>query len=179
MNIFYLDSNPACAPTLMHDKHVVKMILESAQLLCTAHHLAPKGELPDFLVKKTHENHPSAKWCRENQENYFWLARYMLFLTKEYTSRYKKPHRYVELANWLFDNIPDIPQGDFTDPPQCMPDEYKMADTVSAYRNYYTNAKRKDKNGKPMMIYTNRQPPQWLLNEVKFSIIDNKYRAIN
>jgi hypothetical protein len=54
-----------------------------------------------------------------------------------------------------------------------------MADTVSAYRNYYTNAKRKDKNGKPMMIYTNRQPPQWLLNEVKFSIIDNKYRAIN
>ena len=76
MNIFYLDEDPFEAARLQYNKHVVKMILESAQMLCTAHHHYESSV--DIPYKKAHYNHPSTKWTRENASNYSWLYRHMM-----------------------------------------------------------------------------------------------------
>ena len=65
MNIFVLDNDPFKAAEYQCDKHVVKMVLETAQLLCSAHETAP--------YKRTHYNHPCAIWTRSSLSNYMWL----------------------------------------------------------------------------------------------------------
>ena len=81
MNIFYLDKNPTVAASYFYDKHKVKMILECAQMLCTAHIALGNEDVP---YKKSHLNHPSSVWVRANKENYQWLYDHMLALGKEY-----------------------------------------------------------------------------------------------
>lgn len=146
MNIFYLDNDPKLAAQYQCDKHVVKMILETAQLLSAAHRVLDgdeSGKLPDYreniCYKLTHKNHPCAIWTRQSVSNYLWLANHGLGLLEEYTKRYGKIHKtygiMVDLSNFPPDCINDLP---FECPPQCMPDEYKVpGDTVQAYRNYY------------------------------------------
>ena len=140
MNIFYLHEAPGGAATYMYDKNVVKMILESAQMLCTAHHHYGNGD--NVPYKKAHYNHPSTKWVRENANNYRWLFRHMMHLGEEYTRRYGKEHLSIQKC-WdsLCHVPPDIPEGKFTQPPQCMPDEYKTDNSVDAYWNYYIGEK--------------------------------------
>ena len=70
MNIFYIDTCPVKAAQMQCDKHVVKMVLESAQMLCTAHHSFWQHDVP---YKPTHRNHPSAVWARSNSKHYDWL----------------------------------------------------------------------------------------------------------
>ena len=136
MNIFYLDRDPIKAAEMHHSKHVVKMVLEAAQLLCTAHHLA--GNPSDVPYKKTHMNHPSAVWVRSSVANYMWCYEYMLALGAEYTKRYGKHHLTIAKCREILSNVPHaIHAVDFCDPPQCMPDEYKMVDAVDGYRKYY------------------------------------------
>ena len=188
MNIFFLDANSNLSARSLCDKHVVKMILESIQLLCSAHHLHPRGDKYQYLAKLTHQNHPCAVWCRSHSENYIYLTHYTQHLLMEYNFRYNKSHSMSDLFSWLYLNIPDIPNLDetkliklgswyITKPPQCMPDEYKQDDTIEAYRAYYKHGKRVDKNGKNMMVYTKRQPPAWLSSEINFSEMNNKFRA--
>ena len=140
MNIFYLHSCPVKAATLQYNKHVVKMILETAQLLCTAHHELNNHNVP---YKSTHRNHPSAIWARQDAANYTWLYRHMLGLGKEYTKRYGKTHLTIEKCkDVLKDPPPGLQWNEFNEPPQCMPDEYKVpGDSVAAYRNYYEKGK--------------------------------------
>ena len=90
MNIFYLHRDPVIAAKVQYNKHVVKMILESAQMLCTAHH--HYDEDTDVPYKKAHYNHPSTIWTRESDEHYMWLFDHMCALGKEYTKRYGKIH---------------------------------------------------------------------------------------
>jgi len=90
MNIFYLNSDPERAAQLQYNKHVVKMILESAQLLCSAH-IMLDSEI-DVPYKLTHKNHPSAVWTRQSRSNYAWLYFHMMALGKEYKKRYNKEH---------------------------------------------------------------------------------------
>ena len=136
MNIFYLDRDPVKAAQQHYNKHVVKMILEAAQLLCTAHHLS--GNPSDVPYKKTHMNHPSAVWVRSSRSNYLWCYEYMLALGAEYTRRYGKHHLTIAKCREVLANVPHaIHAIDFCDPPQCMPDEYKMADAVAGYKKYY------------------------------------------
>ena len=92
MNIFFLSLDPAEAARLHCDKHVVKMILESCQLLYCAHWMCGTI-MPSNAYKKTHPNHPCAKWVRESQANYRWLCRLGLELCGEYTFRYGKHHK--------------------------------------------------------------------------------------
>lgn len=143
MNIFYLDRNAKVAASYHCDKHVVKMILESAQLLSTAHHIID-GEPSIECYKATHKNHPSALWARHTGLNYRWLWELTENLCREYTLRYKKTHK-VEGSGLLerLENKPyELSDGTFSEPPQCMPDEYKVANnSVEAYRNYYKGAK--------------------------------------
>ena len=101
MNIFYLDNDPVRAAKAHCDMHVVKMILEYAQLLSTAHRLldgkliGKKYELDrynDVIYKATHRNHPSAVWARSNSVHYEWLYSLFIACCNEYTERYGKVH---------------------------------------------------------------------------------------
>ena len=75
MNIFILDEDPKKCAEYHNDKHVVKMILESAQLLCGVHHMVESGlDVPYGL---SHKNHPCSIWARECIENYVWLCDFM------------------------------------------------------------------------------------------------------
>ena len=159
MNIFYLHKSPTIAAQHMCDKHVVKMILESAQLLCTAHHICPSDAVrPEKFYKKTHTNHPCAIWTRNCIGNYKWLCDHAQSLLDEYTYRYGKTHASTSVISWCVSNIPDIPDGELTDIAQCMPDEYKSNDPVIAYRNYYNKAKSHLHNWK------RRQIPHWVVS---------------
>ena len=145
MNIFYLHSDPKVAASYFYDKHKVKMILECTQMLCTAHIALGNDDVP---YKKSHLNHPSSVWVRANNENYQWLYEHMLALGKEYTKRYNKTHLTITKCKDILAVAPlSIPTGDFTEPPQCMPDEYKVDnDSISAYWNYYEQDKYKIAN---------------------------------
>jgi hypothetical protein len=163
MNIFYLDSDPVKAAQVQYNKHVVKMILESAQMLCTAHHHYDNGH--NVPYKKAHYNHPSTIWCRQNARQYMWLYNHMIALGKEYTKRYKKTHLTItKCAEVLKQLPPTIPETIFTEPPQCMPDQYKViGDSLSAYWNYYEQEKQliKGKNEQKIIRTTNIKQLQW------------------
>lgn len=147
MNIFYLDKDPYKSARAMTNKHVIKMILECAQLMCTAHHILDEDNAihKDKLYKPTHANHPSAVWVRGSAENYAWLYSHFLALNSEYTLRYNKVHKTYSLLFETLYNLPiNIPKGVFSQPPQAMPDTYKHYDSVQAYRRYYMNEKIKN-----------------------------------
>jgi hypothetical protein len=135
MNIFYLDREPVIAAKQHYNKHVVKMVLEAAQLLCTAHHVCGDGNVP---YKKTHVNHPSAVWVRSSKAHYMWCYAYMLALGDEYELRYGRRHLTIEKCKDVLANIPyQITEEEISDPPQCMTDEYKMPNAIHGYRKYY------------------------------------------
>ena len=141
MNIFYLHRDPVKAAQYQYNKHVVKMILESAQMLCTAHHEI-MGDDAYVPYKKAHYNHPSTIWTRENAYNYIWLYKHMMALGDEYTKRYGKVHlSYTKCDPYLRYLPGGLPYTGFTQPPQAMPDEYKDPCSVKAYWNYYIGEK--------------------------------------
>ena len=174
MNIFAVESNPIDAAQALVDKHVVKMILETAQLLSTAHRVIDGEEyiddsgkrkvkrwlLPDdreiHLYSATHVNHPSAVWCRLTNNNYNWLYCHFVALLQEYTYRYDKAHKCSTLITWLMDPPKLIDIGWKTEIPLAMPDEYKTVSTLESYRNYYRHGKTH------LHKWTKRQPPKWI-----------------
>ena len=151
MNIFYLHEDPKTCAEMHCDKHVVKMILEYAQLLSTAHRILDGDEWADRvgLYKATHKNHPSAIWARESAGNYFWLNKLFQELCKEYTKRYNKIHgSKIRLGDYLYVLPSALNEGfegmetGLTEPPQCMDDYCKVeGNTIMAYRNYYIKEK--------------------------------------
>ena len=178
MNIFYIDKDPRTCAEQMVDKHVVKMILETAQLLSTAHRMIdgvlfvgktktgrnvkrwrlddPKKD--ETIYQATHVNHPSAVWCRASNNNYNWLFCHFEALLTEYTYRYGKVHKCAELVPYLREYPKAIHVGYFTPVTPAMPDEYKVEhDSVASYRNYYRIAKER------MHKWTKRPTPEWLV----------------
>jgi hypothetical protein len=132
MNIFILDKDPVVAAQMQCDKHVVKMILESAQMLSTA--MDSIGLEPPY--RPTHKNHPCNVWARKSLENYQWLWRHADALGDEYTRRYGKIHKTHGI---LKENIPyvvSLPSEGLT--PFINATPYKdMSDIVEAYHTYY------------------------------------------
>ena len=152
MNIFYLDKNPKLCAQYHVDRHVVKMILETAQLLSTAHWLTG-SEGP---YRATHKNHPSSVWVRESHMHYRFLYDLFIALCDEYTYRYGKQHASDRQLRVPLAKTPDnIPQVTWNPPPQCMPEEYKMTSSVLAYRKYYIQ----DKGS--FSTWKNRPQPYW------------------
>jgi hypothetical protein len=162
MNIFYLDDNPRKCAELMTDKHVVKMILETAQLMSTAHHVLDGDNLivnRDFIYKKTHVNHPSALWVRENIANYLWARDHLHALLDEYAKRYnKKPtdHKTYNVFMNLFYPPLNI-KNDFNRTPiriaitnrTHVETAYNgIIDGIKSYRNYYVAEKLKTEKDK-------------------------------
>ena len=143
MNIFYLHKDPREAAKLQYNKHVVKMILESAQMLCTAHHCyGDKWQKENVPYKQAHLNHPSTVWARRSKATYMWLFKHMMGLGYEYWLRYGKQHLSISKCSMFLSKPPVHIQGEeFVQPPQAMPDEYKDPCSIQAYWNYYIGEK--------------------------------------
>ena len=156
MNIFYLHDDPHLAASYVYDKHKVKMILESAQMLCTAHHALGNGHNAPY--KKSHLNHPSTIWVRENALHYDWLWNHMIGLGREYTKRYGKHHLSIRkmIDHDMWSCPLNIPYKKFERPPQCMPDEFKRSNAIHGYWTYYIIEKAKivNKNETPYTFNT-------------------------
>ncbi len=156
MNIFVLNENPILAARDHCDKHICKMIIESAQMLCAAHWLGwqrmfridsaglKRGELHQQLHdridprlrppwKMTHVNHPCTQWAAETWANYMWLSQHGIELCREYTARYGKVHKSEEVHRWLNRVIPPTFSGTRIEDPLgrtpfavAMPEKYKV-----------------------------------------------------
>ena len=158
MNIFLLDYDvKKCAQSHV-DKHVVKMILETAQLLCGAHHVIGTTDVP---YKLSHKNHPCSIWVRDSLTNYLYLCELGLELCYEYTYRYGKRHKSQDVIEWCIVNKPNILDKGFTEPAKAMPDEYKVDDVVESYRNYYRGAKS------GFATWKGREIPEWYENQLE------------
>lgn len=159
MNIFALDDNPFAAAQAQCDKHVVKMTLETAQLLSTVHHThATKAHpAPTGIYAPTHARHPSTLWTAETSGNYTWLFAHFMALADEYTHRFFKTHKsWGDLCQILCEPPRLITHAPRTAFAQAMPDQFKHSDPVTAYRAYYRTAKA------DLLSYTRRPAPAWL-----------------
>ena len=180
MNIFVLDKDPTKAAQLQFDKHVVKMIVESGQMLSTAHRVldgtlerlpskSGKTMVKHYVLddveadliyyKAVHYNHPCTLWTMESEENYRWHWEHMYALCLEYRHRYNKLHK-SETVLWALRSAPDnIPKGPMTpfrlamkSNPECMFPE----DPVKSYRLFYETKQERFK-----MRWTKREVPEW------------------
>jgi len=151
MNIFILDLDPKKCAKYTCDKHVVKMILESAQMLSTACRISGINE----GYKSSYINHPCNIWVRDSLENWKWLRSLVIELNKEWQKRFnhKRNHKSFEVAISL--SNPKIRNKELTSFVQAMPNIYKNIDTVQAYRDYYMGEKRH------IAYWTNGQPWWW------------------
>lgn len=153
MNIFVTARDTATCAREIPDKLLPKMILETAQLLCTAHHVLDADRLDEtdptdaILYRKTHENHPCGVWVRQTAANYQWTYLYLLALGTEFRARRGKAHTTIlKLRNRLARSPYNAPYGPLTPPPACMPDEYKRDDErdtwpCRSYQEYLTFGK--------------------------------------
>jgi hypothetical protein len=190
MNIFVLDKDPILAARDHCDRHVIKMILESAQMLSTAHWsswrriLNPpplKGQklMQEWLAsnvpvehrpawKMTHVNHPCTQWAGLSWGNYRWLSLHGQELCREYTRRYGREHSSHSIHRWLYSHVPphfehmSVTPLDITPFALAMPDDCKVAgDAVQSYRNYYINHKKR------MAKWAHSKTPAWWPEEGK------------
>ena len=181
MNIFYLDENPIKCAQYHYDAHVRKMLLESAQLLCTAHRVLDGTEIikldkagrrrktyvfndnrDEIFYKSTHVNHPCAIWVRESDSNYMWLFKLYKALCEEFQYRFDKSHKSMELMQLLSNAPKNISCGAFTTPAIVTDGAgLRHGDPVVAYRDYYQDDKL------PLIAYTKRDVPHWLTAATK------------
>lgn len=175
MNIFYLNNDPRKCAREHCDKHVVKMIIEYAQLMSTAHRVLD-GEMyigltangrkikrwrlddarEEGLMKASHVNHPSNIWARASNNNYNWLYFLWRELCKEYTHRYGKHHACEKYAPLLQNPPGAIPTDCLREPPPAMPDECKIkGDSIASYKKYYITEKS------TFAKWTKRNIPKW------------------
>jgi len=180
MNIFVLDNDPTISAQLQCDKHVVKMIVESAQMLSTAHRMLdgyvekrpsksgkrmvdywvhPKQYKEERLYKAVHHSHPCTVWTMESDANYIWHYDHFIALLDEYAYRYGRRHGTEKLAMLLVQPPRFITKGSLTpfklamkDYPECI----ALGDPVEAYRAFYQTKQARFK-----MAWTKRDIPEW------------------
>ena len=179
MNIFILDNDPVKAAQLQCDKHIPKMVVESAQMLSTVHRMidgvmerrpSKSGSMlqyfklddyrEDILYKAVHMNHPCTVWSRENASNYDWHYKHFIALCDEYTYRYGKVHASETKLALVLRNPPKkIEYTEGKSPfrlamgsnPECM-----FEDAVKSYRAFYQT-----KQARFAMKWTKRKQPEW------------------
>lgn len=152
MNIFVLDHDPETCAKYHTDRHVVKMILESAQMLCNCF---DEDSVP---YKRTHYNHSCSAWVRQSVANYEWLLQLAKYLCREYFIRYNKIHKTESVISSLMGrtptNIPNIGLTPFT---LTMPQQYRSGSATTSYRNYYLGEKQH------LFSWKYRPTPYWVL----------------
>lgn len=168
MNIFFLDHDPVKAAEALGHRHVIKMILESCQLMCTTLNLNGVENVP---YKPTHANHPSRLWVGESACNYAWLLKHTRALMQEYFRRYNKSsHKCAPVLDFCEERAPRVDESSFlTTPKLAMPDHLKVAHegcVVHSYRRYF----RLHKKSIVMESYNSKVPyeiPEWFLLDDK------------
>lgn len=155
MNIFALDTDPEACAQAHCDKHVVKMILEHTQMVCSVAH---KYNLSDVPYKSAHRNHPCTLWVGESRENVIWLMALTIHLNDEKQVRFpgvdhKSLAVMLNVAPRLLHYLPDVPMTPFA---QAMPEDCRQSDAVLAYRQYYRIHKRH------LHTWSKRNSPSWL-----------------
>ena len=153
MNIFILDKDLKQSVIYHPNKHIVKMPIEGTQMLCNVFYL--NGLWENWMYRPTHLSHPCTQWVYSSLDNWIWLREYVIELGLEYTYRYNKVHKSVELAKRL--SIPNIESKGLLPFVKCMPLEYIVDDIVESYRNYFKGEKENLKE------YKNREVPNWWL----------------
>jgi len=158
MNIFHLHKDPEICASYHCDKHVVKMILETGQMLSTAYQR--HCGIDEQLYKPAYPKHPMTIWVGDSLGNYMWSMDLLGHLLNQYRLRYhNRIHKTGRILNNLIclnENIKDkFDVKNFTDPPLCMPDEYKTTiridednatdefDYIQSYKNYYVGEKKR------------------------------------
>ena len=162
MNVFILARSPKVIAMYHVDKHVVKMPLETAQMLCAVLHKSgmSKKDKNKIPYKATHLNHPCTIWAYESRENFNYLYDIGIALCREYTYRYGKKHKceaVIRECKRLSRNIKFSTRID-TPPAQAMPDEYKSSNVITAYRAYYVGEKSH------LFKWTGRPTPKFIDN---------------
>ncbi|QDP64067.1 MAG: hypothetical protein Tp1100DCM51572_64 [Prokaryotic dsDNA virus sp.] len=144
MNIFALSDCPIEAAKMVCDKHLPKMIVESAQMMASAlrFHGATDKDMPLTLhgtpYKGGYPHHPCTRWTQENKANFLWLARHAFTLAQQFDYRYGHKHACLWPLTHMASMADEyLPEGDRTPFAQAMPEEYKDEDAVKAYREYY------------------------------------------
>lgn len=138
MNIFVLDRDPIKSAQMLKLGHVVKMPLESAQMLCTALH---KNSIP-APYKPAYEKHPCTLWVQKSTANFYWLAAHATEICKMYTLHYGKTHKSEGVIAECVALLPEVKSDRVTPFAQAMPDKYKNTNSVEAYRGYYYHEKQ-------------------------------------
>lgn len=179
MNIFVTDKDPVVAAQNQCDKLLIKMILEQAQLLCTAHRMLAGQEYSDVisghrktawilhdivadsvLYRATHHNHPCSMWIRASDDNYKWGYQHFVAMCDEYTHRYNKVHKSDTRLRQILADFPNaITLGPLVKFVKCMgasPESLAIEDPIEAYRHFYQTKQTRFK-----MIWTNREKPEW------------------
>ena len=152
MNIFLLDDDVERCAQYHCDQHVVKMILESVQIMCTA--LNKMGF--DTPYKSTHQKHPCVLWVEASYDNFLWLKQLALSLNDEYRYRFDRQsdHRSIDVLREI--SAHRYVRRGLTPHAQAMPDKYKIpGDAVTAYRRFYIGEKRH------FARWTRREQPLW------------------
>lgn len=168
MNIFVTDPCPFISARYLDDKRVIKMILESAQMLSTA--IWECGGTGFY--RPTHKNHPCSKWARETRSNYQWLVNHFRFLMEEYSRRYGKFHKCAEYLDSIISGLRYIPEGELTPFPNCT----KFKDIPDVHRAYRECLLDKWQNDKRPPKWTNTNPPIWakqLISAKQSKEVDN------
>lgn len=186
MNIFVVDDNPVAAANMLCDKHVVKMVTESAQMLSTAHRMLDgvmemrpsksgnrmvkywklEDDREEILMKAVHMSHPCTVWTMASASNYIWHYGHYKALSEEYTRRYGKKHGafYNNNIGGRLQFIPRSISNTGSTPYAIAMKQYPECiipnDPIQSYRNYYNVAKVS------FAKWTNRQPPHWYLGNV-------------
>ncbi len=165
MNIFVVDAVPQAAARALHDAHVVKMALETAQILSsvvdaslTRFEAGVRMLGNERVYRATHLHHPCVRWAGETEGNRHWLLMHGFELCAEYRRRFGREHASLTVIRTLARySLADARMTPFA---QAMPEEYRGPDAVTAYRRYYVT-KLKDIRGRPAR-WTNASPPEWL-----------------
>lgn len=155
MNVFVLDMDLRKCAEYHTDKHVVKMITETAQLLSSAYYSTNEEMLAPY--KLSHKFHPWSIWARESLDNWLWLEKLGICLYAEYKYRYhNRTHKAGTALIQMSVNIPNLVSNGMTKMPLCMPFECKTEGVVESYRNYYNMYKRH------LFKWTGRKVPEWI-----------------
>jgi hypothetical protein len=173
MNIFWLDKNLEKCAKYHCDKHVVKMCLEYAQILCSALHLN-NYKKPEELYRLTHRNHPCVLWAAKSIHNWDYLMSLLVELNKEYKYRYNKKENHKS-ANKMFSLDSILIINTFGEkweknikPPMCIEDDCKSNDLIESYRKYYLKYKLS------FATWKNREKPFWVKNYLVKESLDEK-----
>jgi hypothetical protein len=157
MNLFAVHRDPRDSARALADRHVVKMTLETAQMLSAALHRYDAA--PEGAYRATHKNHPCTRWVGDSRCNYRWAVEHGRALAAEYERRFSKQHKSLRVIDLCADHAEAIPEGHLTPFALAMPDEFKVRCPHASYRDYlrdkyraWTDAGRAPKRTSPLLF---------------------------